>query len=473
MRESDIFDEIIDLGKKRGMVTYDELNEAFPSEFFPLGQLEDIMDLLKDMGIEIIDAHEDISISEEDSEKGDGGKHEGHEEIVQAYFHSMGNITILTKDEEQELAKNIELGRKIIKALITKFPFYKSLKAIVKSREKEHISNANEAVILSLKTLDTLMVKIESADNELARYGGLNDLKRLIKGMKRKGARAVKLSNLLKEVETEYKDVELQAGMKIGELRVKYSRIMKARELVAKSKNELITRNLRLVVNVAKNYAGRGLSLLDLIQEGNIGLMKAIDKFDYKRGFKFSTYAVWWIRQGVTRALVDKTKTIRIPVHMMEFYNKITKASRDLIFHTGRQPTKEEIAEKLGVTTKKVEDLFSAIREPIALQTPVGDEGSTVEEFIDDKDSISPYSNAEQNNITEQIIKILRSALTPKEAQIIKMRFGIGFDRNLTLEEVGNHFSITRERVRQIEAKALRKLKHPSRLNALRILNTA
>jgi len=277
----------------------------------------------------------------------------------------------------------------------------------------------------------------------------------------------------LQEIEAEYKYVESRVGIKISELKIKYNNIIKARELVAKAKNELITRNLRLVVNVAKNYTGRGLSLLDLIQEGNIGLMKAIDKFDYKRGFKFSTYAVWWIRQGVTRALVDKTKTIRIPVHMMEFYNKVTKVSRDLIFQIGRQPTKEEIAGKLGVTTKKVEDLFIAIKDPIALQTPVGDEGSTVEEFIDDKDSLSPYSNAEQNNITEKIIKILHSVLTPKEEQIIKMRFGIGYDRNLTLEEVGNHFSITRERVRQIEAKALRKLKHPSRIKSLQVLNTS
>ena len=473
MRESDIVNEIIDLGKKRGMVTYNELNEAFPAEFFPLGQLEDIMDLLRDMGIEIIDTHEDSSAMEEDSEKGDGGKYERREELVQAYFQSMGNITILTKDEEQELAKNIETGRKITKALITELPLYQKVEESLNGKKKENINNANEALNMCLKTINNLMVKIETVDHKLARYGGLNNLKRLVREKKREGIFPVKLGKLVKETEAEYKYVESQVGIKISALRMKYSRITKARGLVDRAKNELITRNLRLVVNVAKNYAGRGLSLLDLIQEGNIGLMKAIDKFDYKRGFKFSTYAVWWIRQSVTRALVDKTKTIRIPVHMMEFYNKVTKASRDLIFQTGRQPTKEEIAEKLGVTTKKIEDLLSAIKDPIALQTPVGDEGSTVEEFVDDRDGLSPYSNAEQKNVTEKIINILHSALTPKEAQIIKMRFGIGSHRGLTLEEVGNHFSITRERVRQIEAKALRKLKHPSRIKTLQILNAS
>jgi RNA polymerase primary sigma factor len=197
--------------------------------------------------------------------------------------------------------------------------------------------------------------------------------------------------------------------------------------------------------------------------------MKAVDKFKYEKGFKFSTYATWWIRQAITRALIDQAKTIRVPVHMMDFYNKVTKASRELTQQLGREPSKEEIAKRLEVSTGKIEEVFRAIQDPIALQTPVGDDDSKLEDFISDKDGISPYSEAERNNITEKILNVLNT-LTPKEAEVIRMRFGIGFDKDHTLEEIGRHFSISRERVRQIEATALRKLKHPNRRSSLKAI---
>lgn len=478
MRERDIFEEIIDIGKRRGTLTYDEINDALPSEFFSPDELEDLMDLLQDMGVKVIDYEEPGAADEEVAEEEEAGEYEKTEDLVQAYFHSMGDISILTKDEETELAKRLEEGREIIRGIVTQMPLYKKIEATLESTEPEEEEEnveeekPDEALISSLKILDSLMKKVEAADKKIVRYGTIKDLRRLISDRKKKDVNPSKLLTLQKDIQNEYRKIEAEVGFKMDDLRAKWDRIAKARSLVMEAKNELITRNLRLVVNIAKNYVGRGLPLLDLIQEGNIGLMKAVDKFKYEKGFKFSTYATWWIRQAITRALIDQTKTIRVPVHMMEFYNRVTKASRELTQQLGREPSNEEIAKKLAVPTRKVEEVFRAIQDPIALQTPVGDEDTELEDFIGDKNSPSPYSDAERNEISEQILMILKT-LTPKEEKVIRMRFGIGVDRDHTLEEVGRHLSITRERVRQIEAKALRKLKHPSRLRALKVLTSA
>jgi RNA polymerase primary sigma factor len=469
MREKDIFEEIIDMGKRRGVLTYDEINEALPSEYFSPDEIEELMDLLQDMGVKVVDEE---GITEEiEPEEAEIEEYEKTEDLVQAYFHSMGNISILTKDEETELAKQLEQGKAIIKDIVTKLPLFKKIEQSI-DIEEEGITEeerADEAVHKTMLRLEEIMGKIREIDKRLGKHGSLKDLRKNLKEKAKKGTNPRKLEALSKEVQQDYKKIEAEVGVKADALKANWDRLQKANTLVTEAKNELITRNLRLVVNIAKNYVGRGLPLLDLIQEGNIGLMKAVDKFKYEKGFKFSTYATWWIRQAITRALIDQTKTIRVPVHMMEFYNRVTKASRELTHQLGREPTNEELATKLQVPVRKVDEVFRAIQDPIALQTPIGDEDTELEDFIGDKSSPSPYSDAEKSEISEQIQNILKT-LTPKEEKVIRMRFGIGTDRDHTLEEVGRYLSITRERVRQIEAKALRKLKHPSRLRALKTL---
>jgi len=473
MKEKDIFEEIVNLGKRRGVITYDEINEALPSEFFSPDEIEDLMDILSDMGVKVVDYEEGVPPEEEMEEEVE--EQERAEDLVQAYFNSMGDISILTKYEEIELAKKLEEGREIIRGTVTTLPLFDKIKDTITVEDEEETlpeeEKADEALIKTLVRLEELTAVIESAERRIKRYGSLKDLRAAVAERKKKGQSPKKIETLFKDVQADYKKVEAEVGIRADALKDMWSKISKARYLVGETKNELITRNLRLVVNIAKNYVGRGLPLLDLIQEGNIGLMKAVDKFKYEKGFKFSTYATWWIRQAITRALIDQTKTIRVPVHMMEFYNRVTKASRELTQQLGREPVNDEIARKLVVPVRKVEEVFRAIQDPIALQTPIGDEDTELEDFIGDKASPSPYSDAERIETSEQIQRVLRT-LTPKEETVIRMRFGIGVDRDHTLEEVGRFLSITRERVRQIEAKALRKLKHPSRLRALKILTS-
>jgi RNA polymerase primary sigma factor len=341
-----------------------------------------------------------------------------------------------------------------------------------------------ERIVAHFKGLVAKLGRAEAEIGEAEKRAGVSakEIRRMIRDAKASPTKArtvhkktglgpEDLEDLDAQIKTSAKKVkalEEECSTTVNELRNTYSEISAGERMAERAKSELVEANLRLVVSIAKKYTNRGLQFLDLIQEGNIGLMKAVDKFEYKRGYKFSTYATWWIRQAITRAIADQARTIRIPVHMIETINKLVRTSRYLVQELGREPTPEEIAERMELPLDKVRKVLKIAKEPISLETPIGEEeDSHLGDFIEDKSVTSPSDAVISVNLAEQTRKVL-ATLTPREEKVLRMRFGIGEKSDHTLEEVGQDFEVTRERIRQIEAKALRKLRHPSRSKRLK-----
>ena len=572
--------QLISAGKKKGFLTFDEVNEMLPPDLTDSEQIDDIMMLFDEMDIEIIDSkpiNKKEEETEEPLEEPDGKDKIEDDKLlflselygktddpVRMYLREMGDVSLLTREGEVEIAKKIERAEtQIINAVITtplairevvsigdrikkgrlkignvvsvndfdelysekakkeqkrvldlidkikgkEKDYSKLLKELNKldSESKEHkrvreklLTTHNELVELIrdiqfsqrqidkiASKLEALLERVEKAEQEIreleekiktlssltkspAKKTSKKKREKPLKGNSKIAREINDAERLIKNGRRKIRKVELEANLSSEQIKNAIMLISEGRIKDKLAKSELAKANLRLVVSIAKKYTNRGLQFLDLIQEGNIGLMKAVEKFEYKRGYKFSTYATWWIRQAITRAIADQARTIRIPVHMIETINKLIRTSRHLVQEIGREPTPEEIAEKMELPEEKIRKVLKIAKEPISLETPIGEEDdSHLGDFIEDTKAVSPADAVIGLNLREKTREILKT-LTLREEKVLRMRFGIDVNAEHTLEEVGKDFNVTRERIRQIEAKALRKLRHPSRSKRLR-----